>query len=92
MRKSIFFLTLVFLFGVAEAQKNKETKIPMIGDNAPAFAAETTKGILNFPADYGRDWKIILSHPRDFTSVCTSEILELPYMQKNFRFPFFNSS
>lgn len=84
MRKSILILTLVFLFGAVAAQKNKETKIPMIGDNAPAFTAETTKGTLNFPADYGRNWKIILSHPRDFTPVCTSEILELGYMQKDF--------
>lgn len=84
MRKSILILTLVVLFGAVSAQRNKETKIPMIGDNAPAFTAETTKGTLNFPADYGRNWKIILSHPRDFTPVCTSEILELGYMQNDF--------
>jgi peroxiredoxin (alkyl hydroperoxide reductase subunit C) len=84
MRKSIIILTLVFVFGAAIAQRNNEPKIPMIGDPAPAFTAETTKGILNFPADYGRNWKIILSHPRDFTPVCTSEILELGYMQKDF--------
>lgn len=56
----------------------------MIGDDAPAFVAETTNGKLYFPGDYGKKWKIILSHPRDFTPVCTSEILQLGYMQNEF--------
>lgn len=58
--------------------------IPMIGDDAPSFTAETTSGMLNFPADYGRKWKIIFSHPRDFTPVCSSEILTLAHMQDEF--------
>ena len=58
--------------------------IPHIGQDAPAFRAETTRGPLNFPADYGKSWKILFSHPADFTPVCTSEILELALMQKEF--------
>jgi len=58
--------------------------IPMIGDDAPSFTAETTSGTLNFPIDYGRKWKIIFSHPRDFTPVCSSEILTLAHMQDEF--------
>ena len=58
--------------------------IPMIGDDAPLFTAQTTAGELNFPADYGRKWKIIFSHPRDFTPVCSSEILTLAQMQDEF--------
>jgi peroxiredoxin (alkyl hydroperoxide reductase subunit C) len=56
----------------------------MIGDKAPAFKAETTMGELNFPEDYYMKWKILFSHPADFTPVCTSELLELAYLQNDF--------
>lgn len=56
----------------------------MIGDPAPAFTAETTNGNLNFPGDFGSSWKIIFSHPRDFTPVCSSELLALREMQRDF--------
>jgi peroxiredoxin 2/4 len=84
MKRNAILIILVFLCSSAFAQQNKNARIPMIGDDAPAFLAETTNGTLNFPADYGKNWKIILSHPRDFTPVCTSELLELGYMQKAF--------
>lgn len=58
--------------------------IPMLGEQAPSFKAETTNGNLVFPEDYGNNWKILLSHPKDFTPVCTSEILELAKMQQEF--------
>lgn len=70
------------------AQEEKETTerhgIPLIGDDAPEFSAKTTKGTLHFPEDYGKKWKILLSHPLDYTPVCTSELLELAYMQDEF--------
>jgi peroxiredoxin 2/4 len=84
MKRNILILAMALLCGTAAAQLSQDTKIPMIGDEAPAFKAETTMGNLNFPKDYGDKWKIILSHPRDFTPVCTSEILELGYLQKDF--------
>ncbi len=65
-------------------QDTKRSYIPMIGDTAPAFVAESTEGTINFPYDFGRSWKIIFSHPRDFTPVCSSEILELAYLQNEF--------
>jgi len=58
--------------------------IPLIGENAPSFTAQTTSGDLNFPADYGTKWKILFSHPRDFTPVCSSEVLTLSQMQADF--------
>jgi peroxiredoxin (alkyl hydroperoxide reductase subunit C) len=58
--------------------------IPMLGEQAPSFKAETTNGDLVFPEDYGNHWKILLSHPKDFTPVCTSEILALAKMQGEF--------
>jgi len=66
------------------SQSKTNVTIPLIGDNAPTFIAETTSGQLDFPADYGNNWKIIFSHPRDFTPVCSSEILELAHMQAQF--------
>lgn len=56
----------------------------MLGEQAPSFKAETTMGEISFPEDYGSQWKILFSHPKDFTPVCTSEILELTKMQQDF--------
>lgn len=76
-----FFCIAVLL---AFAQDKNAPQILMIGDPAPEFTAETTNGKLTFPADFGENWKIIFSHPRDFTPVCSSELLELRKMQKDF--------
>ena len=56
----------------------------MIGEEAPSFHAESTVGTLTFPNDYGKHWKILFSHPRDFTPVCSSEILQLARMEDEF--------
>jgi peroxiredoxin (alkyl hydroperoxide reductase subunit C) len=58
--------------------------IPLIGSVAPTFTAESTNGTIVFPDDFGRSWKILLSHPQDFTPVCSSEIIELANHQKEF--------
>jgi peroxiredoxin (alkyl hydroperoxide reductase subunit C) len=57
----------------------------MIGESAPSFEANTTNGKLEFPEDFGKSWKILFSHPKDLTPVCTSEILELAKMQNEFK-------
>ena len=80
----VLFVLLLLCSGKLWSQNKNSGKIPMIGDDAPSFTAETTSGLLNFPADYGRKWKIIFSHPRDFTPVCSSEILTLAHMQEDF--------
>lgn len=82
MKNLFATLTLViFLMGNAFAQDNK---IPLIGSKAPSFTAETTNGEITFPEDFGDNWKILFSHPQDFTPVCTSELLELAYMHDEF--------
>ena len=49
--------------------------MPRIGDQAPAFEAVTTQGKIRFPEDFKGKWKILFSHPADFTPVCTSEFM-----------------
>lgn len=77
-------LTIVSLVFWSGAIFSQSVKIPLIGSEAPSFTAETTNGPLNFPDDYGKKWKILFSHPQDFTPVCSSELSELAYMQKDF--------
>lgn len=60
-------------------------KLPLIGEDAPAFVAETTHGMVNFPADYKGKWVILFSHPADFTPVCTTEFLAFARIQEDLR-------
>ena len=82
-------LTIGFLFLLIPAftvfsQDDKMIRVPLIGETAPTFIAESTKGTIRFPDDYFGKWKILYSHPSDFTPVCTSEIIELAEMQPDF--------
>lgn len=76
---------LMLVVTLLSAQEGKKSLIPLIGSDAPAFTAETTNGTLNFPGDYGKSWKILFSHPQDFTPVCTTEIMELARQQEAFK-------
>jgi peroxiredoxin (alkyl hydroperoxide reductase subunit C) len=60
------------------------TRIPRIGEPAPAFKAVTTQGEINFPQDYEGSWVILFSHPADFTPVCTSEFMTFASMEEKF--------
>lgn len=60
------------------------TRLPLIGDKAPAFKALTTKGTINFPEDYEGKWVLLFSHPSDFTPVCTTEFMMAATMQEEF--------
>jgi peroxiredoxin (alkyl hydroperoxide reductase subunit C) len=96
MKRTLMLTMLVFsvAFVFAQAQSTsgmnaeqgngRNFRIPLLGEKAPSFTAETTKGVLNFPSDYGKNWKILFSHPQDFTPVCSSEMLDLAYYQKEF--------
>ena len=47
-----------------------------IGDFAPEFAARSTTGNVRL-SDFRGRWLLLLSHPADFTPVCTTEFVAL---------------
>jgi peroxiredoxin (alkyl hydroperoxide reductase subunit C) len=63
---------------------NRNFRIPLIGEQAPSFTVESTEGIINFPFDFGSNWKVILCHPMDFTPVCSTELIELANLKDEF--------
>jgi peroxiredoxin (alkyl hydroperoxide reductase subunit C) len=82
MKRVVLIFTATIMLAVCvSAQTNK---IPLIGSKAPEFSAVSTTGNLTFPGDFGKSWKILFSHPADFTPVCSTELLELAYLQPNF--------
>ena len=55
-----------------------------IGDEAPNFTANTTVGEINFHEWLGSEWGVLMSHPADFTPVCTTEIGRVANLKEDF--------
>ncbi len=55
-----------------------------LGDMAPDFEAETTKGTIRFHEWLGDGWGILFSHPADFTPVCTTELGAMARIETEF--------
>jgi peroxiredoxin 2/4 len=57
--------------------------LPLIGDRAPDFEAESTHGPVRL-ADYAGKWLVLFSHPADFTPVCTTEFVAFTELADEF--------
>ncbi len=55
-----------------------------LGDIAPDFEAETTEGHLRFHDYIDGSWAILVSHPKDFTPVCTTELGSMAALKHEF--------
>ncbi len=53
----------------------QQGRLPLIGEKAPTFEAESTQGPVRFPDDFKGKWVIFFSRPADFTPVCTTEFM-----------------
>ena len=70
-----------------QEQLNKQGYI-RIGDAVPDFVAESSLGPIRFHEFIGDSWCVFISHPADFTPVCTTELgmaarLEPEWAQRN---------
>lgn len=84
MKRLIILTCIAFTLSTFAQNKKGLEYFPLIGEKAPSFKTQSTQGNLNFPKDQGKSWKVLLSHPADFTPVCTSELLELSHSAKDF--------
>lgn len=58
----------------------------LLGQTAPDFTQESSKGQIEFHKWLGNSWGILFSHPKDYTPVCTTELAQaarlMPEWQK----------
>lgn len=62
---------------MSQTNEQQISGIPRLGDTAPNFTAQTTKGSLEFREFNAESWVVFFAHPADFTPVCTTELVEL---------------
>ena len=55
-----------------------------LGDLAPDFEADTTEGRIRFHDYIEGSWAMIVSHPKDFTPVCTTELGSMALKKSEF--------
>jgi peroxiredoxin (alkyl hydroperoxide reductase subunit C) len=70
---------------MSEQTQEQGNRLPLIGEKAPSFVAETTQGQIKFPDHFKGKWVVFFSHPADFTPVCTTEFMTFASMEKEFK-------
>ena len=65
------FTSTVASFSAPQAGSEKSVRL---GDTAPNFTAETQQGPLNFYEWSKNSWVVLMSHPKSFTPVCSTEL------------------
>ena len=55
-----------------------------LGDVAPNFKADSTEGPIDFHTWIGDSWTILMSHPADYTPVCTTELGKVANLKSEF--------
>ena len=55
--------------------EEQKINMPLLGDDFPEMAVQTTHGKMNLPGDLKGKWFVLFSHPADFTPVCTTEFV-----------------
>ena len=55
-----------------------------LGDDAPDFTADTTEGAISFHDWLGDGWGVLMSHPADYTPVCTTELGRVANLRSEF--------
>ena len=55
-----------------------------LGDLAPNFKANTSKGEIDFYEYLGDSWGVLFSHPADYTPVCTTELGKTASLKSEF--------
>jgi alkyl hydroperoxide reductase subunit AhpC len=56
-----------------------------LGDLAPDFVANSTEGHIHLHDFIGDSWCVFFAHPKDYTSVCTTELGYMARMQHEFK-------
>lgn len=55
-----------------------------LGQTAPAFTLDSTQGKISFHDYAPGKWKVLFSHPKDFTPICTTEFAQFARRNKEF--------
>ncbi|GAA2502601.1 hypothetical protein GCM10010406_43910 [Streptomyces thermolineatus] len=67
----------------AATESTAASRLPLIGDKAPHFEADSTHGPVKLE-DYAGRWLLLFSHPADFTPVCTTEFIAFTELADEF--------
>ncbi len=55
-----------------------------LGDTVPNFTQATSEGEIDFHSWAGDSWVVLISHPADYTPVCTTELGEVAKLKPEF--------